>query len=67
MPKFFVDYTVTEFTHQRVVVEAETAEQALELMYEYEVDLSESWQIDSMKYEIDYVEITGTVAEDAKA
>jgi hypothetical protein len=67
MPKFFVDYTVTEVTRQRVVVEAESAEQARELMDEYEVDLSESWQIDSMKYEVDYVEVVGTMAEGSDA
>lgn len=67
MPQFTVEYTVTETTRRRVIVAAESSEEAAELVTEYDADLYDSWQVDSMKYEIADVEVVGTMAEGSDA
>lgn len=63
MPKFFVDYTKTQVTRERVVIEAESQEEAVRLVEEYEFDNSEAWEIESIEWSIDNVEaVTGAMA-----
>lgn len=52
MPKFTVEHEVTERTVQRVVIEADTPEEALRLVEEYEFDNSESWEVDSIEWSL---------------
>lgn len=52
MPKFTIEHEVTERTVQRVVIEADTPEEALRLVEEYEFDNSESWEVDSIEWSL---------------
>lgn len=52
MPKFVIEHEVTERTVQRVEIEADTPEEALRLVEEYEFDNSESWEVDSIEWSL---------------
>lgn len=52
MPKFTIEHEVTERTVQRVEIEADTPEEALRLVEEYEFDNSESWEVDSIEWSL---------------
>lgn len=57
MPQFTLEYTVTERTRQRMVVEAPTADEAIRLLAEYEIDETDNWQTDSLEYSIGDVDL----------
>lgn len=56
MAKFTIEYTVTEVTRQRIVIEADSVEEAIEAVETYEFDNSDQWQVDSLQWSIDNVE-----------
>jgi hypothetical protein len=57
MPQFTLEYTVTERTRQRMTVEADTADEAIRLLAEYEIDETDNWQTDSLEYSIGDVDL----------
>jgi len=56
MAKFLIEYIAIEKTRQRIEVEADTAEEARQIVEEYNFDNSESWETDCLTWEIDEVE-----------
>ncbi len=52
MPKFTIEHEVTERTVQRVEIEADTPEEALRLVEEYEFNNSESWEVSSIEWSL---------------
>ena len=63
MAKFLIEYTKTEITRERVWIEADTVEEAVQAVEEYEFDNSDSYEVDSLRWEVSDVEATGE-AED---
>lgn len=57
MPAFIIEYTKTERTRERITINAETAEEARELVEEYNFDNSESWEVDSLEWSVSDAEI----------
>ena len=51
MPQFTVEYTATEITRERTVVEADTPEEAVRLVEEYEHDNSSDTFVSSLSCE----------------
>lgn len=60
MPEFKVEFTKTQITRHEITIEADSAEEAMELVDQYEIDFSEATEIDSFKWEISDAEIVGT-------
>lgn len=56
MPKFLVEYTKTERTRERIVVEAETMAEAVEAVETYEIDNSDAYEVDSLEWSVSDVE-----------
>ena len=52
MAVFTIEYTLTERTRRKVDVEADTMTEALAAVEEYEADLSDSWEVDSLEYSV---------------
>lgn len=52
MAEFKLKYTLTEITERELFVEAENLEEAIAALESYEVDTSDSYQTDSMRWEI---------------
>lgn len=52
MPMYIVEYTKTERTRQRTMIQADTEAEAVALVEEYEHDNSDDWQVDSLEYSI---------------
>lgn len=63
MPKFTMKYTLTEVTERQVEVEADNEEDAIEAMQNYEVDTSDSYQVNSIRWEIEDIEVVSADAE----
>ena len=56
MAKYLIEYTRTEIVKERVVIEADSQEEAVRLVEEYEFDNSESYETDSLHWEVSDVE-----------
>ena len=56
MAKYLIEYTRTEIVKERVVIEADSQEEAVRLVEEYEFDNSESYETDSLRWEVSDVE-----------
>lgn len=56
MPDFEFEYTLTERTRRRITVEAETFEDALNQVQDYEVDFGDSYEFCSLDWTVDDVE-----------
>lgn len=54
---FAVEYTVTEVTRQRILIEADSAEEARLAVETYEFDNTNQQQIDSYRWEVSDVEV----------
>lgn len=63
MAKYVIEYTKTEVTRERVEIEADTPQEALREVEEYEFDNSEAWYVDSLRWEVSEVEVIRQVAE----
>lgn len=57
MTEFTITYTVTERTRWKRLVEADSAEEAVELVKQYEFDNSEGQKIESLEWTVDDVEL----------
>lgn len=57
MPMFLLEYTKTEITREQIWIGADTAEEALKAVEEYEFDNSEAYETDSIRWEVSDVEI----------
>lgn len=57
MPKILVEYTKTEITRERLWVEADSPEDAVEGVENYEFDNSDAYEVDSLRWELDDVEV----------
>ena len=57
MAKYVIEYTKTEITRERVEIEADTPEEALREVEEYEFDSSEASYVDSLCWEVSEVEV----------
>jgi hypothetical protein len=55
--KYVIEYTKTEITRERVEIEADTPEEALREVEEYEFDSSEASYVDSLCWEVSEVEV----------
>lgn len=67
MPTFTIEMTVTEITRQSIDVEAESAEEALRLVEEYEIDNSTAIQIGSFEWSISDAVINNREPEGSSA
>ncbi len=56
MAKYLIEYTRTEIVKERVVIEADSPEEAVQVVEEYEFDNSESYETDSLRWEVSDVE-----------
>ena len=56
MTTFKLQYVLTERTVQAIDVEADTLKEAIALVEDYDVDTSDSWQLDSLEYSVDHVQ-----------
>lgn len=59
MPSFLIEYTKTERTRDRIVIEADNAAEAIRIVEKYENDNSEAYEVDSLEWsisDVDYVE-----------
>lgn len=56
MPSFLIEYTKTERTRDRIVIEADNAAEAVRIVEEYENDNSEAYEVDSLEWSISDVE-----------
>ena len=56
MAKYLIEYTRTEVVKERIEIEADSPEEAVELVEEYNFDNSESWEVDSLRWEVSDVE-----------
>jgi len=56
MPKVLIEYTKTEVTRERIWVEADSVEEAVTGVEEYEFDNSEAYEVDSIRWEVSDVE-----------
>ena len=63
MPKFTMKYTLTEVTERQVEIEADNEEDAIEAMENYEADTSDSYQVNSIRWEIEDVEVVSAEPE----
>lgn len=64
MPKVLVEYTVTEITRERLWVEADSGDDAIEAVENYEIDNSDSYQVDSICWELSDAEVVEIEAEE---
>ena len=53
MPKFNIQFRLTEITDREVTVEAETIEEAIGLVEDYQFDLDDSRQFDCHMFELE--------------
>ena len=59
MKTFIIQYTVTERTREQIEIVAETAEEAIHLVEEYEFDNSGSNFLESLEWSVSDVELVG--------
>jgi hypothetical protein len=64
MPQFLIEYTKTEVTRERVWIEADSPAEALRVVEEYEFDNSESYEVDSLRWEISDAEVQGETPDE---
>lgn len=57
MAEYTIEYTKTERTRERITIEADSPEEALRVVEEYEFDNSESWETDSLEWSVSDAEI----------
>lgn len=68
MPDFDVEYIQTQRTRRRVTVKADTPEDAAEMVADYEADLTDSWEVDSIEWSVDEAEpVIGPTLDEALA
>ena len=53
MPKFNVQFRLTEVTDREVTIEADTIEEAIELVEGYQFSIEDSKQFDCHKFELE--------------
>ena len=58
MPFFTIEYVRTERTRRQALIEADTQEEAIRLVEEYESDDSEASEVDSLEWSISDVACT---------
>ncbi len=52
MAKFTIEFTKTEVTRERLIVEADSLAEAIQAVEDYEVDNSDSWFVDSLQWDV---------------
>ena len=55
MPKFNVQFRLTEVTDREVTIRAETIEEAIELVEDYQFDIEDSRQFDCHRFELEII------------
>lgn len=62
MPVFVIQYVATERTLYEIDIEADSLEEAIRLVEEYEFDTSEAVEVSSFEWSIDNVRESATAA-----
>lgn len=57
MAEYIIEYTKTERTRERIAIEADSPEEAMRVVEEYEFDNCDSWETDSIEWSISDAEI----------
>lgn len=57
MAHYTIEYTKTERVRERIIIEADSPEEALRVVEEYEFDNSNAWETDSLEWSLSDAEI----------
>ena len=57
MAEYTLEYTLTERTRRQIIIEADSAVEAIAAVENYEVDTTDSWEVDSLEWSIQDVEV----------
>lgn len=57
MAEYIIEYTKTERVRERIAIDADSPEEALRIVEEYEFDNCDSWETDSIEWFVSDAEI----------